>query len=64
MIASGLVGTGFAIVTRIPFALVEVLTLVGMVGMLLAAVGFLGSKRSLVALRDPRLSEALQLENI
>ncbi len=48
----------------IPFGPMEVLCGVGMTGIFLAVVGFLGSRRSLVPLKDPRVSEALTFENI
>ncbi|MEZ0312469.1 MAG: quinol:cytochrome C oxidoreductase [Myxococcota bacterium] len=48
----------------IPFGPMEVLSWVGMVGIFLAVVGFLGSRRSLVPLKDPRVTEALSFENI
>ncbi|MBC7792267.1 MAG: hypothetical protein H7Z43_01045 [Clostridia bacterium] len=40
------------------------LAFVGVGGIVLATVGFLGSRRSLVALKDPRVAEALTFENV
>ena len=51
-------------VETFPLDLSAVLSVVGMVGIFLATVGFLGSRRSLVALKDPRVAEALSFENI
>lgn len=50
--------------TDLPFHLTDVLTFVGIGALFLATTAFLASKRSLVPVKDPRLSEALSFENI
>lgn len=47
-----------------PFHVLDVTSFLGIGGIFLAAVAFMGKKRSLVAVKDPRLTEALSFENV
>ena len=54
--------------TEFPFEATQiiaaVLSFIGIGGVFFGTIGFLGSRRSLVALKDPRLAEALTFENV
>jgi hypothetical protein len=49
---------------NIPFGLVDVLCLVGVLGVFIASVAYNAQKVPLVPLKDPRLKRSLAFENI
>lgn len=49
---------------HVPFGLIDVLCLLGMVSLYLAAVLFVAADRPLIPVRDPRLGESLAFHNV
>ena len=47
-----------------PFHLIDATAAVGMLGMFLGAVGFVARDKLAVAIKDPRIGEAIAFENV